>query len=252
VSTTDLGRGLLTRLLDDLVANVEQAQGAGISIVSGDGFRHVAGVGCALEWDPAQVEVRQGPLVEAVEGDVVRVEDPLDLGRYAHLARTLGQQDAAAAAAVVLPAAWVGDARLVTTLYVAESVTRATLDTLGRYEPLLAHSLALLEYCGEAEVRAAQMLEMTQLRRVIEQAKGVVMTTASVDADDAFAVLAEASQAANVKLRELAVALVELVGGGPAEQPADPAAVLVPDLAATAAARGLWTSLRAPTARGTT
>jgi len=45
-------------------------------------------------------------------------------------------------------------------------------------------------------------------RAVIEQAKGIVMGQRNCDADEAFAVLARASQDANRKLRDVAADLV--------------------------------------------
>jgi hypothetical protein len=48
-------------------------------------------------------------------------------------------------------------------------------------------------------------------RAVIEQAKGVLMLAHSVDADEAFELLRAYSQDSNVKVRELADRLVELV-----------------------------------------
>ena len=48
------------------------------------------------------------------------------------------------------------------------------------------------------------------------------------DADQAWKVLRTASQEFNVKLRELAVALVEHISGAPAEQPAT-GAPITPD-----------------------
>ena len=46
-----------------------------------------------------------------------------------------------------------------------------------------------------------------------------------------------------VRLRNLAVALVELVGGAPAEGPEDPAAVIVPGERDRAAAARMWAAL---------
>ncbi|WP_216917011.1 ANTAR domain-containing protein [Nocardia noduli] len=45
-------------------------------------------------------------------------------------------------------------------------------------------------------------------RETIEQAKGTVMLVYSVDADHAFAILRETSQALNIKLRAIAAAVV--------------------------------------------
>ena len=86
------------------------------------------------------------------------------------------------------------------------------------------------------------MLAVLQSRGAIEQAKGVIMGSLRCDAEAAWSTLRRASHESNVKLRELAVALVEHVGGVPAEQPAV-SAPIVPDERARRAAGLLWAVL---------
>jgi hypothetical protein len=87
------------------------------------------------------------------------------------------------------------------------------------------------------------MLQMTQYRRVIEQAKGLVMGAAGGDAGTAFTTLARASQHFNVRLRNLAVALVEHVGRGSAEHPEDPDLVIEPSAQERKVAARVWAAL---------
>jgi hypothetical protein len=54
---------------------------------------------------------------------------------------------------------------------------------------------------------------MSQSRPVIEQAKGALMVTYGLDADDAFLLLRRYSQQVNVKLRDVARAVVEALPG---------------------------------------
>ena len=116
--------------------------------------------------------------------------------------------------------------------------------------PGLALAVGVLrEWAGET-ARAEQMVHMVQYRRVIEQAKGLVMAATGSDAAAAFATLARASQHFNVRLRNLAVALVELVGGAPAEGPDDPAAVVVPGERDRSAAERMWAALASGGATG--
>lgn len=241
VTVAELGKGLIVRLLRSLTASVPGAIGAGLVLHEHQADpRHVAGVGAAEQWDAAQLGCRCGPLFEAAASDEVRMVDPFVVSEFDGL---VAPEDAAATrAVVVVPGAWTAGARLSTTLYLDTSVTTQAVTTLGAYEPLLAQALGLLEYCGDAETRADQMLAMMQYRRVIEQAKGMVMTRRAVGADEAFALLAQVSQRRNVRLRELAVALVEGVGGAPAEQPADGRLVL-PTAEAVEAAKRLWDDL---------
>lgn len=238
-----LGHDLLERILCDLVRSVDAAVGAGLTIVGEDGPLGLVAVGSASRWDTAQRETGSGPLAEAMEGERVLVVERFDLDEYPALAAHVGPDEEAPASVVLVPGAWVDKSRLVTSVYLAEAAKPSHVESVGRYEPLLANAYGMLEFCGEAEMKADQMLAMMQFRRVIEQAKGMVMTRRSVGADEAFAALAEASQHHNVRLREIAAALVEQVGSAPAEQPADPAAQLRPGSEAVAAATELWRSL---------
>jgi len=87
------------------------------------------------------------------------------------------------------------------------------------------------------------MLQMTQYRRVIEQAKGLVMGASGGDANTAFATLTRASQHFNVRLRNLAVALVEHVGRSSAEHPDDPELVVRPTRIERETAATVWAAL---------
>jgi len=79
-------------------------------------------------------------------------------------------------------------------------------------------------------------------RGAIEQAKGALMGLLGCDAEQAWSVLRRASQEFNVKLRELAVALIEHISGAPAEQPgvSEP---IAPNQPARDAARLMWTAI---------
>jgi hypothetical protein len=242
VTTAELGKGLIVRLLNSLVRSVPSVTGSGLVLLDDDGRRRqIGGVGAAEHWDAAQLDCRCGPLTEAVLSDEVRIVDPFQVDSYPSLAGSAPV--AVPAALVVLPGPWAGEGRLATTLYLDTSPDGHALTTVGAYEPLLAHALGLLEYCNDAETRADQMLQMMQHRRVIEQAKGMVMTRRSVGAGEAFARLAEVSQHHNIRLRELAVALVEGVGGAPAEQPAEPTDRVQATPGAVDVAKRLWDDL---------
>lgn len=242
MTTAELGKGLILRLLWSLTTAVPGASGAGLVLLGEQREpRQVGAFGTAQAWDAAQLTCRCGPLTQAALADEVRVVEPFDPRDYLDLPQP--PQAPAPAGLVVLPGAWAGDGRLVTSLYLDTPIDAHAITTLGAYEPLLAHALGLLEYCGDAETRADQMLQMMQYRRVIEQAKGMVMTRRSVGADEAFARLAEVSQRRNVRLRELAVALVEGIGGSPAEQPAEPGERIRATPEAVDAATRLWEDL---------
>jgi hypothetical protein len=61
---------------------------------------------------------------------------------------------------------------------------------------------------------------MLQSRAIIEQAKGAIIATSGCHPHHAWRILRDASQCQNVKLRDIAIALVELLSNSPAEHPA--------------------------------
>jgi hypothetical protein len=137
---------------------------------------------------------------------------------------------------------------VVLSVYLDRRPDTKVLREIDRYEPLVTQALAVVEYCAGEEQVAQQMLQMTQYRRVIEQAKGLVMGAAGGDANTAFATLARASQHFNVRLRNLAVALVEHVGHGAAEHPEDPELVIRPSSSEREIAARVWAALTTTTA----
>jgi hypothetical protein len=241
----------------------------------------VAAVGVAGDLDRAQWTSAAGPLWEAfrkgtvvqrpelprfahpgeartgeLDAERVQAMEAADGGRdrTAHARHLLGleRQDgvpedlaASVRGAVFSTGEWGGELPVVVSVYLdAEPGTR-TLEEIDRHEPLLTQALALIEYCSGEEVVAEQMVQMTQYRRVIEQAKGLVMGATGVDAQRAFETLARASQHFNVRLRHLAVALVEHVGAAPAEHPDDPELVVSPSENDREVAGKVWAALSA-------
>jgi hypothetical protein len=69
------------------------------------------------------------------------------------------------------------------------------------------------------------------------------MAALGQDAPEAFAALSRASQHFNVRLRHLAVALVEHVGAAPAEAPDDPEQVVLPSEQDRRVAAQVWAAL---------
>jgi hypothetical protein len=146
---------------------------------------------------------------------------------------------------VVSTAEGLAELPVVLSVYLDREPDGRALEELDKHEPLLTHALALIEYCSGEEVIAEQMVQMTQYRRVIEQAKGLVMGATGVDAQRAFETLARASQHFNVRLRHLAVALVEHVGDAEAEHPDDPELVVRPSPNDREVASRVWAALSA-------
>lgn len=249
VTAREYGDELLRRLLEHLV-DATAALGAGLSLTEGSP-RSVAAVGVAGTVDPAQWKAGDGPLCDAVRGGrrvLVPSDDdgtaPFDPRRHAALADLLPFEDLdAVRGLVVTPGEWSGEEPMVLSLYLDRAADEAVAVVVDEYETLLGSALAVVEYCAGEELKAEQMLQMVQYRRVIEQAKGLVMGSVGGDAGAAFTTLSRASQHFNIRLRNLAVALVEHVGKSPAEGPDDPAQVVVPSDHDRTVAGQVWLAL---------
>ncbi len=276
MSIREFGNDLLTGLLTFTVESVPGALGAGVSVaadmtsgssecLSDNGTagqpasatpngspRSVAAVGVAAKLDPAQWEQATGPLWEAFRsGQIVSLPDPAALEPEAAL-DALTQLDTGVTGpvrgAVFLAGEWGGELPVIVSIYLDRSPDTKVLREIDRYEPMITQALAVVEYCAGEEQVAQQMLQMTQYRRVIEQAKGLVMGAAGGDSNSAFATLARASQHFNIRLRNLAVALVEHVGKGTAEHPDDPDLVVRPSENEREVAGRVWAALTTTTA----
>ena len=231
--------------------------------------RTVAAIGVAAVLDPAQWEQAAGPLWEAFRsGRLVQVPEPgetatqpagLDLGTMdgATELTTPGVPDLGLSSlsgidpeifhsvrgAVFSAGEWGGELPVVLSFYFDRPADAKILRDIDKYEPVVSQALSVVEYCAGEKQVAQQMLHMTQYRRVIEQAKGLVMGASGGDASSAFATLARASQHFNIRLRHLAVALVEHVGGGAAEHPDDPDLVIRPSADERQVAARVWAAL---------
>lgn len=141
---------------------------------------------------------------------------------------------------VAVPGVWKSDDTVVLSCTLERPATAGTVTTLIGYERLV--SAAMVSAGAEDATATADMLAVLQSRGAIEQAKGAIMGRLLCDADTAWATLRRASHESNVKLRSLAVALVEHISGAPAEQPAAGSPIVPTDQARQAAGL-LWAVL---------
>lgn|GEM_PF-920058 len=249
----DFGDELLTRLLGNAIQCLPGAVGAGVSLGDARRPRSVVVVGVAEEMDRVQWESGEGPAWEALRtGRTVILPrpdggaGPLELDRWPAMAQRLDSRLAEKVLGlVVIPGEWGGELPVLFSVYLEQPPTPQVLGMIDGQEAMIAGALAVVEYCAGEEMRAEQMLQMSQYRRVIEQAKGMITAALGADGAAAFAVLSRASQHFNVRLRSLAVALVEHVGRGEAEHPDDPDLVVVPDEADRTVAAQVWLALTA-------
>jgi hypothetical protein len=142
--------------------------------------------------------------------------------------------------AAAVPGVWADDATVIVSCTLSQPANAATVASLITYEQLV--SAALITTATENASAIADIITVLQSRGAIEQAKGALMGLVRCDAERAWRMLRRASQEFNVKLRELAVALVEYISGAPAEQP-DTGAPITPDERTREAARMMWAAL---------
>ncbi len=142
--------------------------------------------------------------------------------------------------AACVPGTWADDAAVVVSCSLSRPADAGVVATLIGYEQLVA--AALVTAAAQATHNMADVLAVLQSRPALEQAKGAVMGRCGCDADQAWSVLRQVSQRYNVKVREVAVALIEHIGRSPAEHPEVTAPIVV-DHRARGAAEWLWSEL---------
>lgn len=249
-----IGADLIERLLTHLCDQLTGCVGVGLS--SGpttDEGSVVTAIGVAADLDRQQWETRSGPIIAAAaQDDHILVDDLRTDERWPELAQSLDQP----VGVIALPGGWSQGGLVTLTVYLDHAPTLPDLRVIEGFEPLIATSAAVVEFCAGEVLRTDQVLDMVQHRRVIEQAKGIVMAHLGCDGPGAFSALVRISQQSNVKLREFSVALVEQVGMAPAEQPereilGERADTLLspPHPDAVTAAKLAWDALRQPSHR---
>jgi hypothetical protein len=142
--------------------------------------------------------------------------------------------------AASVPGLWEDDGNVVISALLRTPATAATVAALINYERLV--NAAFVTTAAENSAGIEDMLMVLQSRGAIEQAKGAIMARLGCDAEDAWGALRQVSQDSNVKVRALAIALLEHISGTPAEQPAF-GAPITPDRQTRHAAQLLWISL---------
>lgn len=240
---------LFERILDRVHHDLPAAVALAVTVHSRNGGMTELATRGISGYVDAQLSGLGGPVVDAVEHQVPVLS--LDLwsdDRWPALtleavrARVPGgvEELQAVRGAVAAPGVWQADETVVLSCALSRPADAATVATLIGYEQLI--TAALMTSATEDGAQIADMLAVLQSRGAIEQAKGVIMGCLRCDADAAWATLRRASHESNVRLRVLAVALVEHIGGVPAEQPGI-ATRIVPDERARTAARLLWAVL---------
>lgn len=242
---------LLAKVLAEVSCELPATVGAALSVRSrsGDGKapQILAEWGCGAAVTRLQIAHNSGPSVDfatepAVTADVwndprwPRLASAVVWTRHSEL---LAQVRSVRGVATV-PITWTSQGRIVMTVAMTSAADDKTVRALHRHEQLAACAIEVLEESFDNSQRANAALDMLQARAAIEQAKGIIMAKRPGGADEAWGVLRSSSIELDVKVRNLAVALIEYVGEAPAEQPGDPVRRIKPSEADRQAAATLW------------
>lgn len=252
---------LFERILDRVHHDLPSSVGLAVSVHSkrrGDDDVVLAESGMGGDFVRFQLRrvgegVAGGPAVDAVEHQVPVLSPDLwaddrwpalSLAALQSYAPDHGGGWARVRGAVAVPGVWQADETIVITCLLETPADAGTVSALIGYEQLITAAMvtAAAQEGASDGTEIADMLAVLQSRGAIEQAKGAIMALLRCDADTAWATLRRASHESNVKLRVLAVALVEHISGSPAEQPAV-GVPIVADGPARRAAAMLWAVL---------
>ena len=207
--TSESVSSTLQAIVDLAVDTVDGCDAAGTLVLRGG---HLAGASVTSslvrELDAAQIDAGEGPCLDASQSGVTfYAADLLDDARWPRfgpVAVGLGIRS-------VLAYPLLDDRHSALNLY---GHLPSAFGATGRGQGLLFATLARIalgsaEDRESEEARSGNLREALQTREVIGQAQGILMERERITADQAFTVLRRASQALNVKLRDVAEKLVE-------------------------------------------
>ena len=242
----------MKRILERMQFDLLDALGMAITVHDKAHDEHpsvIASLGIGADFAAAQLSGVGGPVPDALtyQVPVLSLDVWID-GRWPELTSatmrdfapqhdSIWEQVHGAAA---VPGVWAHDATVVVCCLLSQPASAATVASLINYEQLV--SAALITTAAENASAIADIITVLQSRGAIEQAKGALMGLVRCDAEHAWLMLRRASQEFNVKLRELAVALIEHISGAPAEQP-HTGMPITPDERTREAARLMWAAL---------
>ena len=157
--------------------------------------------------EQAQLEAQSGPGIDALRNKRVTFVDPISstLQRWPAFAQAAVEHDVSQS--LSLPLVCSGSSVGALTIYGMRSAkfNRREIDGAQRYSQLLATAVGNAQaYWRSVEVGENLSIAL-ETRDLIGQAKGILISTGAIDADQAFAVLRGASQHLNRKLRDIAL-----------------------------------------------
>jgi hypothetical protein len=209
---------VLSWVADGAVAAVPHADAVSITVLEPPVARTVAYTDARLlPLDEKQYTSRRGPCLEAADRrQAVRVAMASHEQRWPEFvaaARAEGVRATLSIPLIVPPPAGAHDSELVGSLN-AYSTTTAQFDVvdetlLGLYTDAACQAITHARRWRHLQNTVVQLEQAMASRAEIEQAKGALRVVNACTADEAFALLVERSQRENVKLRDVALRVLE-------------------------------------------
>jgi GAF domain-containing protein len=207
----------IAQLAKELIPGVAEAS---VSLIANDKAHTAAYTGrLALDLDESQYGRGYGPCLEAAVGEEIReITDARTETRWPDYTRAAVERGSLSSLSVPLPVREGLHGGL--NLYAVEAdgfddTARDVGRAFASYAAVAVHNMHLYQSTRDQ----AEHLDIAmQTRAVIEQAKGILMSQRRCDAQQAFNLLAAASQRSNRKLRDIAQAIVDGVTAPDAQQ----------------------------------
>ncbi|NAZ83750.1 ANTAR domain-containing protein [Kineococcus sp. R8] len=215
-----LGQRPLTQVLlrvgELAVATIPGADEISVTLVE-KGVPHTAAFtgSLAAALDERQYAAGFGPCVDAAQsGHTIRIDDVADTRTYTDFAAIAARSGVRSILSIGLPM----PQQVLAAMNIyrfgegpLDAEAERVAQEFGRYAAVSLANASLFEH---STLLAARMQHAMESRAVIDQAKGMIMITEGVTADEAFQRLVSASQAANRKLRDIAAEMVREVETG--------------------------------------
>jgi GAF domain-containing protein len=167
--------------------------------------------------DEIQYEIDKGPCLHAMAtGDLVVVADTSGPERWDGFSARAAANGIRSSLSVPLAGEGISGALNLYAL-VPDAFGDAEIARAQTFAASASAALALAARQASSAALTGQLREALASRAMIDQALGIIMAQERCTSDQAFAVLGNASQNRNVKLRDIARQIVTSVGGEPPE-----------------------------------
>lgn len=195
-----------------------------VTLLDGRKARSVVFTGSlAVDLDERQYRKGFGPCMDAaISGTTIAVDTGDPSGLYPEFSRVAAGRGVRHSLSVGLPLLQRVSGALNMYSRADHPVPPASVQVAEAFASYAGVALANAGLYHSAVEETGHLREAMRTRAVIEQAKGIVMTTRHCTAEEAFELLVRTSQAQNRKLHEIATDLVDRAGGWRGRTPSEP------------------------------